>query len=225
MSQRMVAGVFLTGFLLFGQSLQATTYQFWQACDYAATTAAKKMGVPLEILLTITRIETGRARRNQIEPWPWTLNVEGRGYWFKTKSAALKFAKEQHKKGIRNFDVGCFQINHRWHGAHFPSLEAMLDPTSNAIYAARYLKSLFQETLSWHDAVGAFHSRTEKYAKLYKIRYREHFVKLPKNFSFDARLQRNSNPLFDLEKGTLSHGSLVPVSSAARRTPFIARLN
>ena len=225
MSQRMFVGVLLTGFFLFGHSAQATSLRSWRACDYAATAAAQKTGVPREILLTITRVETGRTRKNQIEPWPWTLNVEGRGYWFKTKSAALKHAEEQRKKGIRNFDVGCFQINHRWHGAHFSSLEAMLDPASNAIYAARYLKSLFQESLSWHDAVGAFHSRTEKYAKLYKIRYQEHFAKLPKNNSVRGWLPRNNNPLFDIDKGILSLGSLVPVSETAPQKPFIPQLN
>ena len=37
------------------------------------------------------------------------------------------------------------QINYRWHGHAFPSLEAMFDPEWTATYAAQFLRTLYEE--------------------------------------------------------------------------------
>ena len=75
--------------------------------------------------------------------------------------------------GRTSFDVGCFQINYRWHGARFASLEEMLEPAANARYAARFLSDLHEETGTWTAAAGAYHSRTERHARRYRARFRE----------------------------------------------------
>jgi len=93
-------------------------------CRRAAVEAADRHGVPREIMLAITLTET----RRRGDPWPWTLNVEGRGHWFEARADALAHARGALAAGRRSVDVGCFQINTRWHGHNFASLEEMIAP-------------------------------------------------------------------------------------------------
>src|SRR6056297_2407601 len=50
-------------------------------CDAAAAEAARRSGVPVAVLRAITRTETGRPGRSGggLDPWPWTVNMEGIG--------------------------------------------------------------------------------------------------------------------------------------------------
>lgn len=138
-------------------------------CDAAAAAAARRHGVPLEVMQAITRTETGRGKSGA--PWPWTVNMEGAGHWFDSADAARSFAYRHFKRGARSFDVGCFQLNFRWHGQAFDSLGQMFDPAANADYAAGFLARLHAELGSWTEAAGAYHSRTPKFAARYKARF------------------------------------------------------
>lgn len=143
-----------------------------EICDAAAQRAASKTGVPLSVLMAITRTETGRKSGGQFRPWPWTVNMEGKGVWFDTPNEARSYAYKHFQRGARSFDVGCFQLNYKWHGKAFRSIDEMFDPQINANYAAGFLRDLFHETGSWEEAAGAYHSRTKKYADRYKKRFR-----------------------------------------------------
>lgn len=160
----------LTAALSFGTYAEARAAPS-QLCDQVAVEAAARTGVPISVLKSITRTETGRNRNGRVEPWPWTVNMEGKGVWFETADAAQAYAYEHYKRGARSFDVGCFQINYKWHHEAFSSLEQMFDPVSNAVYAAEFLRQLYQESGSWEDAAGAYHSRTPEYADRYKARF------------------------------------------------------
>lgn len=149
----------------------AQTHAHGMLCDSAAKEAAIAADVPIDIMLAVTRTETGRNQGGQLVPWPWAVNSQGTGYWLDNRAAALRLVKKQIALGIENFDIGCFQINYRWHGHAFQSLEDMLNPKINAAYAAGFLRRLFLEQGNWNDAVGAFHSRTPKFAKIYKARF------------------------------------------------------
>lgn len=140
-------------------------------CDRAAVEAAAGSNVPVSVLKAISLTETGRDRGGETRPWPWTVNMEGKGMWFETREAALAYVYEHYKRGARSFDVGCFQINYKWHHENFSSIEEMFDPSANARYAARFLTSLHAESGDWETAAGAFHSRTPKYADRYKARF------------------------------------------------------
>jgi len=148
-------------------------------CDRAAQTAALEVGVPLRVMLSLTRVETGRGRAgSQPEPWPWTLNIGGVGSWHDTADAALLVAQQAIATGKRNIDIGCFQINYRWHGHGFASLDAMMDPLSNARYAARFLRDLHRELGDWTRAAGAYHSRDPAHAARYLARYHDIYAAL-----------------------------------------------
>ena len=140
-------------------------------CQSAAATAARESGVPLPVLAAIALTETGRGRGGRLQPWPWTVNSEGRGAWFDSRDEALAHVAAERARGAASFDVGCFQINHRWHGAAFASVEEMFDPLAGARYAAQFLAGLQAELGSWSAAAGAYHSRTPDLAARYRTRF------------------------------------------------------
>lgn len=140
-------------------------------CDAAAQRAAARSGVPVSVLRAISLTETGRTTGGRFAPWPWTVNMEGKGKWFASSAEALRYVEAQHARGARSYDLGCFQLNARWHGAAFPNLPTMLDPDRNAEYAARFLSDLYREFGDWSLAAGAYHSRTHSLANAYRARF------------------------------------------------------
>lgn len=204
-------------------------------CDRAAQVAAAEVGVPLDVLRAISRAETGRTRNGEFQPWPWTVNMEGAGRWFPTADAALSHVFTHVKDGARSFDVGCFQINHKWHGSQFASIEEMFQPRANALYAARFLKALHAELGDWSAAVGAYHSRTPELASRYVARFERIRVSLdtpatpmptpraPTRLGVDIA-QRSR---IIVGNGTqISKGSLVPIDpTRTGRTSLLVWLN
>lgn len=209
-------------------------------CDRAAARTAKETGVPIDVLRAIALTETGRSRRGTFAPWPWTVNMEGKGVWFATSDEALRYAERHFRRGARSFDVGCFQINYRWHGHAFASIEQMFDPLANARYAARFLGELHEEFGDWSRAAGAYHSRTPKFAGRYRARFDRIRARLrpmaptteprravavaadvardtadatamPPSEPAGQQLRDNRFPLLKLVNGERSHGSLVPL--------------
>jgi hypothetical protein len=138
-------------------------------CERAIVNGAAREGVPQEVLHAISLTETGRPQGGRLRPWPWAINREGQGHWFKTREEALAFARASLAEGRKSFDVSCFQINYRHHGHNFPSLEAMFDPDVAASYAARFLRSLYRG--DWSKAAGAYHSQTPHFAGIYRARF------------------------------------------------------
>jgi hypothetical protein len=140
-------------------------------CEAAARDAAAETGVPLKVLEAIALAESGRDYGGTRRPWPWTVNFGGPGFWYDSSEEAQLAISERQAVGTTNFDVGCFQINHRWHGDAFETMAQMFDPAANARYAARFLLQLYQETGSWPDAAAAYHSRTPEHADAYRERF------------------------------------------------------
>lgn len=136
-------------------------------CDQAAMVAAQETGVPENLLRAITRVET--ARPDNASPWPWTINLDGQGQWFDDQFSAEKAIAELIDQG-RDFDIGCFQINTRWHGDGFSDPAEMLEPQENARYAARYLIELKSELGDWPSAIAAYHSRDADRGASYRDR-------------------------------------------------------
>ena len=162
-----------------GQSVSADTRRTAAICDSAAEIASRESGVPVDVLRAISLTETGRKSGGEFRPWPWTVNMEGVGRWFDDVRAAQAYVDRHFARGARSFDVGCFQINYKWHGRAFESIEAMFDPITNARYAAKFLSELFDEFGDWSRAAGAYHSRTPKFAKRYTARFERFRARLP----------------------------------------------
>lgn len=204
------AGCVMLAWSLYAPTLEAAGIRpkTRNLCDEAAQLAARGSDVPLFVLLAITRVETGQRAGNEIIPWPWTVNMEGKGYWLETAEAARALASQHHRRGAQNFDVGCFQINYKWHHKAFSSLEEMFDPLANATYAAKFLSQLYQELGSWEAAAGAYHSRTAEHAQRYKAKFA---VQLE---SVKERAFRPSLPMMDGYR--LPTGTRVPAGQSNR---------
>ncbi len=139
-------------------------------CMEATTKAEEKYQIKKYLLTSISTVETGKWNKTaqQKTAWPWTINVHGKGHYYKNKEAAVAAAKNLRKRGINNFDVGCMQINMRFHGKEFASLEDAFDPEKNVAYAAKFLKKLYNRRQDWMKAATDYHSRRPSKAKAYK---------------------------------------------------------
>ncbi len=182
-------------------------------CRDAAQRAAAQTSVPFAVLWAIAQTETGRNKDGHVTPWPWTINVDGQGYWLDTRAAALAQARLSVVRNVHSFDLGCFQINYRWHGQHFASVDQMLDPDAGASYAARFLQQLFDETGSWSQAAGAYHSRTPILAAQYRQRFDQFYAAAADTNILPSILasRENTFPLLQPGSGHTAMGSLVPV--------------
>jgi len=116
--------------------------------------AARRHGVPLGVLYSVGLSETGR--RGVLHPY--ALNVDGKALFADDLPSAVKAFSEARRNGGRLIDLGCMQINHRYHGDKFPTVEAMLDPARNVEYAARFLKELRAREGSWTMAVARYNA-------------------------------------------------------------------
>jgi hypothetical protein len=189
------------------------------SCDQAAAQAAREFDVPIDILLAISRVETGRGDG---APWPWTINADGIGTWYDDRQAAVDAATAHQSDGTGTFDVGCFQLNIRWHGEGFASLSDMFDPAQNADYAASFLLELYEELGDWSQAVAAYHSRTpdlaEDYLQKVKAVLEGPAPPSPPELVAEAEPRENRFPLLQAG-GQGSAGSIVPLQTA--RGPLI----
>ena len=140
-------------------------------CIEAARDAAERTGVPYHVLLAITLIETGQRRDGDVRPWPWATNSSGDSRWFDTLAEAEAHVQGLLDQGLTNVDLGCFQLNYRWHARNFASVSDMLDPGLNADYAARFLRDLQTRTGDWGSAAAAYHSSTPEYAQRYRMKF------------------------------------------------------
>ncbi len=145
--------------------------------------------IPDHLLAAIARIESGRRdpQTGRFTPWPWTINAEGKGFFFESKAEAIAAVRDLQSSGVRSIDVGCMQINLMHHPNAFGSLEQAFDPNANAAYGARFLMQLHDQSGDWTRATGLYHSATPDLAADYQ---RQVLAALPaeKQEAGDARL-------------------------------------
>lgn len=156
-------------------------------CIAAIRQAEAAYGIPSDLLLAIGLQEAGMSYKGSMTIWPWSLNVEGQGFRFDTRAEAEAFLSSELAQGTRSIDVGCLQVNLRWHPDAFPSPAAGFDPAANADYAARFLRGLYLETGDWLQAAGRYHSATPDLKDIYLAGIRKHLSRLDDSAaSFDA---------------------------------------
>ena len=147
-------------------------------CIAAIRRAEAAHGIPADLLLAIGMQEAGMRRGGRMTVWPWTLNVEGRGVRFDSRAEAEDFLQGELAQGKRSIDVGCLQINLRWHPDAFPTPSDGFDPLRNADYAARFLRGLYHETGDWLQAAGRYHSATPELKDIYLAGLGRHMSRL-----------------------------------------------
>lgn len=185
-----------------------------ELCREAAARASAHSGVPYAVLLAITTVESGR----NDQPWPWTVNFGGSGQWFDSPAEAAASVARALDDGATNLDLGCFQLNYRWHAAAFASVEEMLDPIRNANYAAEYVAKQYERTGDWALAAAAYHSATPEYAMVYRVKFETAYARLSgETVPAEAALpeRRNKFPLL-LAGNSGRYGSLFSATAGLR---------
>ena len=106
--------------------------------------------------------------------WPWTLNVAGRGFFFRTREDAYGAMRALIAAGRSDFDVGIMQINWRYHHQRFASPWDALSPATNVRVAESILNENYQSTRSVAKAIAYYHSANPAPGSAYLARFVRH---------------------------------------------------
>ncbi|HET6184571.1 MAG TPA: lytic transglycosylase domain-containing protein [Acetobacteraceae bacterium] len=163
--------------MLLSVPAQARTQAGPPSCESAIARAAAALRLPDGLLQAVALVESGRPdpRSGAVEPWPWTINVLGDGYFFPNKASAIAAVQELQAAGVASIDVGCMQVNLMHHPHAFATLQQAFDPAANARYAALFLTELYTRSGSWTKAVGEYHSQTPGIAAPYQVKVLAHW--------------------------------------------------
>lgn len=91
-------------------------------------------------------------------PWPWTLNIEGKSYYFKSKEQAYEALKTAINTGHVSVDIGICQVNWKYHARRFQSLWDALDPAKNIAVSNAILTELYERHRNWAKAIACYHN-------------------------------------------------------------------
>lgn len=144
----------------------------WHACLAKAQEIEQEQQLPEMMLAAVTTVESGRSVPNgkAMSPWPWTIFAEGRGQYYPTKAAAIDAVRDLRARGVQTIDVGCMQINLRYHPRAFTSLDEAFDPESNVRYGAHFLQTLKKSYGAWDAALEHYHSYDPTRRETYRQR-------------------------------------------------------
>ena len=123
------------------------------SCLAAAERAEARARLPAGLLEALVEVESGDDA--------WVIRAGDRVYRPDSRAEAARLAGR-----LAAPDVGCFQINLRWH----PIGAAALDPHRAAAYAAGLLRREYRATGSWALAAARFHTRDPRRQRWYLCR-------------------------------------------------------
>lgn len=115
--------------------------------------------VPPESLYSLALTESSTRLPRGERPWPWTINVAGRGYRYATRLEAWRALQVSMRHTPRkHIDVGIAQVNLGWNGRYFTSTWEAFDPYVNLSVAADILRRCWDARPgSWLAAAGCYH--------------------------------------------------------------------
>ena len=146
----------------------------------AYKTVSHYHAVPARLLYSIALTETQkRLTDGSIRPWPWTLNIAGKGRYFDSRHEMQQAALQAIRQGVTNIDIGLMQINMRYHLHRSFSLTDLMRPEDNLNIAAEILHDEYRRCQGdWWCAVGAYHSPTPARAQRYIDKVRRWYDKV-----------------------------------------------
>jgi Transglycosylase SLT domain len=196
-----------------------------QLCIGPIRAAERAFDLPAGLLMAVALTETGRRVGDVLTPWPWSINAAGEGAWLEHRRAAIERTRALQASGVESIDVGCMQVNLKWHEAAFDSLESAFDPRTNVTYAARHLKELRARSRNWLEAAGHYHSADPAQARAYLAR-------LNRNWSAVLDGGEGGRMLLPPAPGQIAlgfvlaqpgaGGPLVDLTAARRKAPLLA---
>ena len=154
-----------------------------KSCEIVIKNIENLTDIPENLLSSVGKAESGRILENNKHViWPWTVNHAGKSLFFDTKKQMKKYVLKNVEKKDFNLDVGCMQINLKWHKNNFKKISDMLAIEPNVSYAASFLLQLKNKHGSWNKAIKHYHSSDPNKNKPYLIKVNK-FWKNQKNMS------------------------------------------
>lgn len=165
--------------------------QVFELCQIAVDKAEKNYQIKSNLLQTIASVESGRwnAQAGKRVAWPWTVHANGKGRYYKSKAEAIAAVKNMQQRGITNIDVGCMQINLKYHGKAFANLDEAFDPEKNVAYSAKFLRKLYKRNKqNWTKTAMHYHSRNLRRGTNYKNRLEKHYAQYVRDDGENVKL-------------------------------------
>jgi hypothetical protein len=133
-----------------------------ETCRQAVHHTERALRLPTGIMQAISLAESCRWDKFSRShfAWPWTVMAHGKGRFYPSKAAAIAAVRRLQADGLKNIDVGCMQVNLKYHPKAFDSLEDAFDPAINARYASGLFAKLREANKSLIRAVARYHSTT-----------------------------------------------------------------
>jgi len=165
--------IFVIFFILFNNLVWAEDILMResQKCKRYFQHFESKYNIPAYLLQAIALVESGiyHPTNKYSVTWPWTINIGGKAYYFENKGEAIKFVRIKRQEKVESIDIGCMQVNLKYHAHAFPNIETGFEPFRNIEYGAKFLRENYDIHRSWGKAVAYYHSanseRGEKYAR------------------------------------------------------------
>jgi soluble lytic murein transglycosylase-like protein len=195
---------------------------FANQCTDAIQKTSQETKIPYDILTAVALTETGTLQKGKLAPYPWAVNVQGKGFLFTSKQQAINAVKLYLSQGITSIDIGCMQMNWYWHKDKFDnSVEKAFDPETNIKMGAKYILEHYHTYGDWDKAVGRYHSGTDKFAKAYHQKYALN-LKIARNNlnNLDDYLFETGNKDTQIASNTFNKtaGSLIQFNMADEKT-------
>ncbi len=163
-----------------------------QAVEPLYGDVASYVGVPAPILYAMSQAESGQLRDGSFAPWPWTLNIAGKAQRYADRETMFEGLMAALGDGEMLIDVGPMQVNWYWQFQVMGSPWRITDPAINIKVAAEILKTHYELSGDWWEAVGRYHRpadgpKDKRIAEQYRQRVR-HFYdqRRPQEGSADA---------------------------------------
>ena len=137
--------------------------------------------LPPEVLYAVALTESARQvdSTGNVRPWPWTLNVRGKGHFFASRREAEAALQGLLDQGRTSVDIGLMQVNWRYHRQRLGSPQRAIDPYHNLRVAAQILKECHRSRQDWWAAVGCYHApNSPQRAARYRARVRAHWQRV-----------------------------------------------
>lgn len=153
---------------------------------FAYQKIALENGLPAPLFYAVALTESGQSglSRNQFRPWPWTLNVNGKGLYFPSRKAAWQALQRALDSDERSVDIGLMQVNWRYHQKDLGSAWQSLDPYHNLRVGAAILRQCYLTEADWWASLGCYHAPGNPVkAASYRERVKGHWRKLTEEHS------------------------------------------
>lgn len=142
----------------------------WACASATAPFELMHKSVDAKVLAGIALNESGLNGR----AWPWTLNIAGRGFFFKTREDAYRVVMSLIARGRSDFDIGLMQVNWGYHARRFASPWDALAPETSIRVAEQILNENYSKTHSVAKAIAYYHSANPVPGQAYLARFARH---------------------------------------------------